>query len=74
MLSEGENTLNKLKPHFIGFSLPRRGNYFAGVLQDHEDNVITPLDALLSRQGNEWNYYLQSSCIEAQYGTWHLYG
>lgn len=28
MLSKGENTLNKLKSDFIGFSLPRRGNYF----------------------------------------------
>lgn len=32
MLSKGENTLNKLKPHFIGFSLPRGGNYFAEVM------------------------------------------
>lgn len=32
MLSEAENTLNKLKPDFIGFSLPRRGDYFAGVM------------------------------------------
>lgn len=32
MLSERKNTLNKLKPDFIGFSLPRRGNYFAGVM------------------------------------------
>lgn len=32
MLSKGENTLNKLQPDFIGFSLPRRENYFAGVM------------------------------------------
>lgn len=32
MLSERKNTLNKLKTDFIGFSLARRGNYFAGVM------------------------------------------
>lgn len=53
MLSKGENTLNKLKPDFIGFSVPRRGNYFAEVMQDHEDSVIIPLDVLFSRQGKE---------------------
>ena len=53
MLSERKNTLNKLKTDFIGFSLARRGNYFAGVMQNHEHSVITPLDALFSRQGKE---------------------
>lgn len=32
MLSKEENTLNKLKPDFIGFSLLGRGNYFAEVM------------------------------------------
>lgn len=50
MLSKGENTLNKLKPDFIGFSFPSRGNYFAGVMQESEDNVITRPDVLFSRR------------------------
>lgn len=53
MLSKGENTLNKLKSDFIGFSLPRRGNYFPGVMMEHEDSVITSLDVLFSRQRKE---------------------
>lgn len=50
MLSKGENTLNKLKPDFIGFSLPRRGNYFAEVMLEHEDSVITSLDVLFRKR------------------------
>lgn len=55
MLSKGENALNKLKPDFIGFSLPGRGNYFARVMMEHEDSVITSLNVLFSRQRKEWN-------------------
>lgn len=33
MLSNRENTLNKLKPGFIGFSLPISRDYFAGEIK-----------------------------------------
>lgn len=32
ILSKGGHILNKLKPDFIGSSLPSRGNYFSGMI------------------------------------------
>lgn len=40
MLSNKENTLNKLKLDFVGFSIPISRNCIAGEMRDHEDRVI----------------------------------
>lgn len=69
MLSKGENTLNKLKPDFIGFSRPRRGNYFAEVMQDHEDSVIIPLRCFVQQAGKG----MKLTFIEFLYRSWVPY-